>query len=115
MRQPSLEVPTRRALFAAAALTVSISFPVWHQPANAALVGETQDELASNYAAGMRATGGRGANALFRSRAESGVQRIGGSPVFVRGRVQTRASQCTSPGLIPESFSCRNQGSSSTV
>ena len=73
---------SRRAAIFGAALLVS---PTW--PALADLAGDTTEQLAKEYAAGARASGGRGANALIKKRAESGVQRIGGDPLFKAGQI----------------------------
>jgi hypothetical protein len=74
----------RSALYHAALLSTMAVAPTW--PALAALDGDS-DSLASSYAAGSRAEGGRGANALLKKRAESGVRRIGGDPLFKAGQI----------------------------
>jgi len=57
-------------------------------PTFAALSGGDEASLAQQYAAGARASGGRGANTMIKARAESGVRRIGsGSPVFKPGSI----------------------------
>ena len=74
----------RSALYHAALLSTMAVAPTW--PALAALDGDS-DSLASSYASGSRAEGGRGANALLKKRAESGVRRIGGDPLFKPGQI----------------------------
>lgn len=55
--------------------------------AGAVLTGASDDELAKQYVTGARGSGGRGANAMLKTRAVSGVERIGGDPKFKRGSI----------------------------
>ena len=73
----------RRSLLTAA-ITLTLRPDV--RPACAALAGGEAD-LQAQYAAGSRADGGRGANALLKRRAESGVDRVGGDPMFKPGAI----------------------------
>ena len=74
---------TRRAVLSAA-LVVSAPPLAW--PARAALSGSDAD-VAEQYASGARASGGRGASTMLRTRADMGVQRIGGEPMFKPGQI----------------------------
>lgn len=57
-------------------------------PSNAALSGSNDAEIAGSYAAGARASGGRGAATMMKTRAVSGVQRVGsGDPLFAAGSI----------------------------
>jgi len=86
MRTPppriTLEHPTRRALLSAALLATA------RRPlaAHADLTGGDQ-AMATQYASGARASGGRGANTMIKPRSEMGVMRIGGSPLFKPGTI----------------------------
>lgn len=73
---------TRRALVGAA--LCCLSHP---RTSFAELSGNDGESLAKQYAAGVRASGGRGANTMLKKRADSGVQRIGGSPLFKSGEI----------------------------
>ena len=74
---------TRRAMLSAA---IVFSAPPTALPARAALAGSGA-EMADQYAAGARAGGGRGANTMLKTRADLGVQRIGGEPMFKPGQI----------------------------
>ena len=76
-------------------------------PSSAALSGGA-DSIASQYSTGSRAEGGRGANALLKRRAESGVQRIGTEPLFKRGSIldTVRIHPPVSPRAPLSSCSC---------
>lgn len=73
-------VATRRAALFGAALLVAHPFE------RAAHAGD-DDAMAREYAAGARASGGRGANTMLKQRAASGVQRLGGDPLFKSGQI----------------------------
>ena len=77
-----LDVP-RRAL-----LTTAVFFNAHSalRPACADLSGGEID-VQAQYASGARANGGRGANALLKKRAESGIERVGGDPMFKPGAI----------------------------
>ena len=78
----------RRAALLSVGTWLSI-VPVGHLPAPAlaALVGDT-DAVSQQFDAGARSSGGRGANALLKKRAESGVLRIGNAdPMFKSGSI----------------------------
>lgn len=74
--------PTRRLLVTLSGLAASQGLLLSSHALSA-----DPDSAAAAYAAGARAGGGRGANALLRTRAESGIQRIGGNPIFKPGLI----------------------------
>eukprot|EP00966_Prymnesium_polylepis_P155774 3598481-Prymnesium_polylepis.1 len=88
MRQPPTQSPPRRTLLTLTALALTArEAPTLLRPSTAFALDGSADELQKQYSAGARAGGGRGANALLKARAESGVRRIGGSPIFKPGSI----------------------------
>lgn len=91
MRPTQLPPVPRRALFAAAAVLLNVkSGPACAESANAESLlkgNEAVADVQAAYASGARANNGRGANALLKKRAESGILRVGGDPMFKPGSI----------------------------
>ena len=77
-------VDLSRRSFAAAAALFLTARP--NTPAFAALSGGAAS-VEEQYKAGARADGGRGAAALVKPRSQSGIDRVGGSPMFKPGSI----------------------------